>query len=141
MYLPAEEEELLELAHSMGHFAAGKTLQRLTAEYWWEDMARDVEEWTRSCPVCQARAKPQHKFGLLHSIQVPQEPFELIGADVVSGLPDADGISKALIVTDYFTKMADAYPIKDERAPTVARALMNWIERYGPPTRIIHDRG
>ena len=43
---------------------------------------------------------------------------------------------------DYFTKWAEAYPIRDHKATTVARVLLdNCFTRIGMPAEIITDHG
>ena len=43
---------------------------------------------------------------------------------------------------DYFTKWADAYPIRDHKATTVARVLLeNCFTRLGMTEEIVSDKG
>jgi hypothetical protein len=69
--------------------------------------------------------------------------FELIGMDLVKPGPrSAGGHEYVLTVTDYATKWAAAIPIKNKEAKTVAEAVYeNWICTFGPPEKILTDRG
>ena len=49
-------------------------------------------------------------------------PMERIAVDVLGPFPrSSSGNVYVLVVGDYFTKWLDAYPIKNQKAPTVAR--------------------
>lgn len=70
-------------------------------------------------------------------------PLERIALDIMSGLPrSTSGNKHILVIGDYFTKWADAYPIKDMEAKTVAKVL---VERFicplGVPNEIHTDQG
>ncbi|KAL2087111.1 hypothetical protein ACEWY4_018170 [Coilia grayii] len=56
--------------------------------------------------------------------------------------PASDGRENVLILTDIFTKYSQAIPTRDQRASTVAQALVqHWFYRFGPPARIHSDQG
>ena len=63
--------------------------------------------------------------------------------DIVGPLPrTARGNRYILTVVDHFTKHAEAYPLPDQEAPTVARAFLNeFMSRYGVPYVIHTDQG
>ena len=69
-------------------------------------------------------------------------PLELICIDFLTLEPDATGIKNILVITDHFTKYAQAYPTRDQTAKTVATTLWeNFICHYGFPRRIHSDQG
>jgi transposase InsO family protein len=46
------------------------------------------------------------------------------------------------VIGDTFTRFAWAYPVGDEKVETVAEVLLDgWILRYGPPEKLLSDRG
>ena len=138
----AFKELVLKDIHASGHFGVARTAEKLRRDWWWENMDQDVHAWVTACVECQLR-KTVHSnvYGLLHPIVTEAEPFATIGLDVVSGLPESQRCTKMVVIVDYFTKMVGAYPIVDEKAVTIADALLKWIWQYGAPRKIISDRG
>lgn len=56
--------------------------------------------------------------------------------------PDKKGIANVLVVTDHFTRYAQAFPTKDQKSVTVAKVLWEkYFVHYGLPARIHSDQG
>lgn len=128
-----------------GHFGVERTYFRVCQNYWWLGMYSDVKKYVLSCPIC-ARDKPsQVKIeGRLLSIPVPLEPFVLIGMDFVGPLPVSDtGNSYILVITEYLSKFATAFPVASATASVAAQVLVEeWILRgHGVPFSVLSDRG
>ena len=126
-----------------GHAKGDKLLQRLVGRFWWPRRAGDATEWHTTCDACQLFARPTHKpHGLLQSLLV-DEPFALMGMDIIGPLPcSSKGNKYILTCTDYFSRWLEAIPIADKAAATVARAFMtNVVCRWGAPTKVISDCG
>ena len=74
---------------------------------------------------------------------VSGEPFTRIGINILG--PDnvtAEGIKYILVISDYFTKWVQVYPIKDMEAKTVAEILLKeFISRMGLPVIIHSNQG
>lgn len=69
-------------------------------------------------------------------------PKELICIDFLSIKPDSKGVANVLVVTDHFTRYAQAYPAKDQKALMVAKILWEkFFVYYGLPPRIHSDQG
>ncbi len=68
--------------------------------------------------------------------------MELICIDFLSVEQDSKGIANVLVVNDHFTRYAQAYPAKDQKAVTVAKILWEkFFVCYGLPARIHSDQG
>ncbi|CAC5401788.1 unnamed protein product [Mytilus coruscus] len=69
--------------------------------------------------------------------------MERIGMDLLGPLPQSrQGNKFILIVSDYFTRWIEAYPIPDIQAHTICRVFIaEFISRYGIPRQIHTDRG
>ena len=70
-------------------------------------------------------------------------PMEHIALDILGPLPLSEsGNQYLLIVTDYFTKWPEVYPLPNQEATTVAKVLVNgMICRFGVPLEIHSDQG
>lgn len=56
--------------------------------------------------------------------------------------PDSKGMSNVLVITDQFTRYAQAFPTKNQRAQTAAKILVDkYFVYYGLPSRINLDQG
>ena len=154
LVIPAEgalRESLLRQHHDdprAGHFGAGKTLDLLTRKFHWKDIAGDVRRYVSSCEQCQGARMPTHRpYGSLQSLPLPEEPFQELTMDFISGLPSSQRdngheFDAILVVVDRFTKMGMFIPTtKTVTAETLARLFYEQVEcRYGTPVGIVTDR-
>jgi hypothetical protein len=126
-----------------GHAKGDRLLQRLVGKFWWPDCVREAHEWHRSCEACQLHARPRHApYGELRSAAA-LELFSMTAMDLVGPLPLSSGGNRYLLVwTDYLTRWAEAVPIPDKSAATVARGFVSSILcRWGAPLRVLTDCG
>ena len=69
-------------------------------------------------------------------------PMELIHLDFLKIEPSKGNYENVLIVTDHYTRYAQAYACKNQSALTTARCLWEqFIRHYGFPHRILNDKG
>jgi transposase InsO family protein len=126
-----------------GHFGVARTSRRLGSRFWWPQYKRDVEEKVKSCLVCElARASPPQRQGRM-AVYHPTRRFEMVAIDIMEISPKSGrGNTKVIVIGDTFTRYAWAYPVADEKSETIARVLLDgWILRYGPPEKLLSDRG
>ena len=93
--------------------------------------------------MCGSRNNPQCKP---RAPLVPSKvgfPGERLAMDVVGPFPKSDqGNKYVLIISDYFTRWTEAYPIPNQEAVTIAETLvMEYICRYGVPQYLHTDQG
>jgi Integrase core domain len=71
------------------------------------------------------------------------EPWERVSVDITGPHPrSCRGKQYILTLVDHFSKWAEAIPLSNHTAPTVAKALMtNVFSRYGVPRQLLTDRG
>ena len=136
---------VLQLTHdapSSGHMGTEKSFQRVQERFYWPGYARDVEAYVRSCSVCQQRQGSVPKpSAALQQIQVGS-PFEMIAMDMLE-LPRSErGNKYCLVISDYFTRWPEVFPLPDQQATTVARVLVDGVfARHGLPATIHSDQG
>ena len=104
----------------------------------------DVQRFVKHCRKCQenklVRVKTRQPMQITDT---PVQPFERIQIDILRPLPLTPRENKYILtIQDNFSKFADAIPLSQIDAATVATALAEqFISRYGCP-RIIHtDQG
>jgi hypothetical protein len=70
------------------------------------------------------------------------QPLELVCIDFLKVEPSKGGIENILVVTDHFSKYAQAFPCRNQTATTTAKVLYeNFFRHYGFPARLHSDQG
>ena len=73
---------------------------------------------------------------------VATAPLDVLTTDFTVLEPASDERENVLLITDIFTKFTQAIPTKDQKAKTVALALVNnWFVQFGVRRRIHSDQG
>ncbi|BHF67614.1 hypothetical protein SprV_0301064100 [Sparganum proliferum] len=137
-------DDVVERMHAeLGHSGTHKTEWALRRRYYWPNQKTDIQNILRSCGHCLGFKSPGHSYRApLQPIKTGY-PNERVAVDLVGPIaPSARGNRFILVMVDCFTKMAEAVPLPDASAPTVARAIFNgWICRWGAPDQLHSDRG
>lgn len=148
--VPAQlRPELLRLAHEhglAGHGGRDQTAARLRPLFWWPHMHNDVRKFVTSCTTCQSfRHTHKQTHNPLTPLDAPSNINERIHVDLFGPLSHPDsptGHKFVCIITDAFSKLAEAHAINDKEAGTVANCIFQqWFCRFGIPRRIISDGG
>ncbi|XP_031257652.1 uncharacterized protein LOC116115659 [Pistacia vera] len=126
-----------------GHSGFFRTFKRLSSVVYWEGMKRDIKEFVDSCAVCQ-----QNKYqalspaGLLQPLSIPEQVWEDISMDFITGLPKTNSADTILVVVDRLTKYSHFLSLKHPYTATdVAHLFIKeivWL--HGFPLSIISDR-
>jgi hypothetical protein len=138
-----EISNVLKECHCKGHFGFKRTYARVQDQFFWLGMSKDVQEYCKSCLICQKRGyKAEEKNGLMKIRDVSRR-FEMIGMDIYSGIPmDKEGYKYVLVITAHLTKWATTVPMRTKTATEVAEATFeNWITKFGAPEAILTDGG
>lgn len=139
------KHRIREVHHQACHLGTFKTFHKLAESFYWPKMYADVATYIRGCRVCHA-IKPVQKrpSGLMLSPQhAVSKPFELLCADLVGPLPRTrSGYQYILVVADCFSKFAFFFPLRQAKAPAIAKILEdNIFLVFGCPNSIIVDNG
>ena len=104
-------------------------------------MNKDVEGKVANCPNCILRKTKSNRFAELVSIETSQ-PLEMICIDFLCLEQSKGGYENILVITDHFTRYAQAIPTRNQTAQTTARCLWEFfIQHYSFPARIHSDQG
>jgi transposase InsO family protein len=139
-------KQVIALNHSpvtVAHPGRSRTLDILCLRFYWPGMRAAVEEYVRTCQECQL-LKPRHEFKApLGDVAEPTRPFEILAIDVLGPFPVTPDKNRYILTfMDHLTRYAEAVPIPDTTARTVARAYVTAIiSRHGASTKLLSDRG
>ena len=127
---------------SAGHQGKSRTLSLARQRFFWVGMKRDVDDHVKNCHRCVVGKTPEPgACAPLESIRT-SEPMELVCIDFWSAEVNDGKSMDVLVVTDHFSKMAHAFPCKNQSAKQVARKLWDdFFLVYGFPRRIHSDQG
>ena len=137
----AYRQRAIEGCHDqVGHLGQDRVLDLLRDRFYWPGMYVDVVSYINSFPRCLCR-KSQPDKGPLLNIEASQ-PLELIHLDYLKIELSKGNIENVLVITDHFTRYAQAFLSKTQTALATAKLLWNnFISHYGFPSKIITDQG
>ncbi|XP_020426562.1 uncharacterized protein K02A2.6-like [Prunus persica] len=107
-------------------------------------MVKDCMDYVKKCQACQFHANFIHQPPEPLHPTITSWPFDVWGLDVVGPIApkSSDGHSYILAATYYFSKWAEAVPLKEVKKENVVSFIkVNIINRYGVPRYIITDNG
>jgi len=137
------QRELTWDTHKQARAGAGRVTRCLQLQGYWLGMTRDVRLRVRKCEICQA-SKHGHSTETagrrcLHA----GRPRQVVAVDLEGSMPmSVRGNNWKLVLTDHFTRWANALAIPDASATMVARALDQQVFCYfGLPEQIHSDQG
>ncbi|PFX14793.1 Transposon Ty3-I Gag-Pol polyprotein [Stylophora pistillata] len=138
--------EILRVGHTIplsGHMGSKKTVERITAHFFWPGLSFDVRKYCATCPQCQVVArKLKSKRAPLRPVDIVTEPFKKIAIDIVGELPrTTTGYRYILTIVDYATRYPEAIPLRSTSSKAVADALIQYFSRVGIPDKIVSDQG
>ena len=76
----------------MAHPGVKNTLREAQQQYYWPLMRRDVPNWTKACPHCQAAKITRHNTAPPVMLPPASEKLRDIHLDVVGPLPEVKGM-------------------------------------------------
>lgn len=143
---PVEIQQILKDFHDSplaGHQGVRRMAQKISQQYKWIGLHKDVQTFVRNCKTCQL-SKPR---GLSKQpMQITSNSrtiFSTIHIDCVGPLPDStQGFKYIFTFMDELSRYFGATPMIDHTADTVARTLVeSVILRFGIPEIIFSDLG
>ena len=121
---PSYRSKAMAGCHDLvGHLSQDRVMELLRDRFFLPGMHMDAASYINSCPGC-IRRKTQPDTAPLHNIEATQ-PLELVHLDYLQIEPSKGNIENILIVTDHFTRYAQAYPSKTQTALATAKLLWN----------------
>ncbi|GJP81062.1 hypothetical protein CLOP_g11242 [Closterium sp. NIES-67] len=107
-------------------------------------LSRPAHKFVTSCTTCQRmKSSKQKKAGLLRPLPVPEQAWQVVSLEFITGLPTTtSGHDTILVVIDKFSKMGHFIPTHTTtRTEETAQLFVRYIiSQHGIPTTIISDR-
>ena len=76
----------------------------------------DITNWCQNCPWCQKRKSPNKKAQYPMRQYLVGAPMEHVAVDILGPLAESNLGNKLIcIVSDYFTKWVEAFPMPNKR--------------------------
>ena len=136
-----QQDIFMAYHNNLGHQGKERTLSVLKRRFYWPGMDKDVQNMIRQCGRCIRRKTAVKKKAELVNITT-RSPMELVCIDFLSLEPSKGGHESILVITDHFTRLAQAIPLRNQKATTTARALFdNFFIHYGFPGKLHSDQG
>lgn len=113
------ETGLKSLHDQSGHLGFDKTYGLVRERFYWPRMKTEVEKYCKNCPRCiQRKTLPKRAAELSHLNS--EGPMDLVCIDFLTIEPDSRNVCNVLVITDHYTRYAQAFATRDQKASTVA---------------------
>ncbi|XP_042032226.1 uncharacterized protein LOC121778901 [Salvia splendens] len=128
---------------SAGHPGFERTLRRVTADFYWPNMKKEVKQFVEACVVCQTtKYSTQKPAGLLQPLPIPSQVWEDVSMDFITGLPQSRGYTVVMVAVDRLSKYAHFAPLPTNfDTIKVANVFIDTVVRHhGFPKTLVSDR-
>ncbi|KAL5011209.1 hypothetical protein ScPMuIL_011709, partial [Solemya velum] len=123
-----------------GHQGRDRTRWLVKQRFFWTGLDSDVDRYVKNCANCIRRKSPIGISAELVPIQTSQ-PMELVCIDFLGLERSKGGYENILVITDHFTRYAQAIPTRNQKAKITAQALYDFFCHYGFPAKLHSDQG
>ena len=127
-----------------GHFGIGNTYEFLHCSYYWPNMQGFMRRYMRYCYVCKrSKGSRFKKQGVLQPLPVPEQRWQDISIDLVTGIPEVQGCDAILTMVDRLSKKRHYIgTTKELNAEGLASFFLKHMwKHHGFPQSIVSDRG
>ena len=95
----------------LGYFGVVRMAAHIKQFYYWKRMTDHIKRYCETCSICQRIKSDKQKVpGLLSPLLVPDRPWDMVGMDFVTQLPQSEGFNAVLTFTYLYSKMVHLVP-------------------------------
>ncbi|CAC5405926.1 unnamed protein product [Mytilus coruscus] len=139
-------KDILQLLHNnptSGHLGIHKTVARVRRIFYLVDFKADILKWIQQCTMCTSRKQPPRRAKSKMKQYHVGAPMERVALDIIGPFPlSKKGNKYSLIVSDYFTRWAEGYPMPDMETKTIIDNFANnFVCIFGVPRQIHTNQG
>ena len=127
-----------------GHLGIGNTYELLHRNYYWPNMQGFVKKYVCHCDTCKrSKSSRFKKQGVLWPLSVPDQRWQDISIDFVTGIPAVKGANAICNIVDRLSKERHHIDTdKEFDAEKLADLFVHHVWKlHGLPRSIILDRG
>lgn len=108
-----------------GHLGVDRLREKVRVRFFWPGWGNEIEQWVRQCEACNmyktTGTAPRAPMCRVQAFR----PFEKVGIDLIGLLPIIlNGHHHIMVIVDYFSKWAEAFPIPDKESSTATKILV-----------------
>ncbi|KAF1333192.1 polyprotein, partial [Globisporangium splendens] len=125
------------------HPGVRRTQLKAAQWYYWPALEKDIHEYVGSCQTCARwKSNNRKKVGLMMPIPTPQECWDVVSMDFITGLPVSEGFDAIFVTVDKLSKRPKYHPTHSTAdAEGTAKVFFEAVVRHhGLPKVIISDR-
>ncbi|KAF9762011.1 Transposon Tf2-11 polyprotein [Nosema granulosis] len=125
----------------LGHGSVNSMKYALLKKYRWNNCNQDIEEFVKSCEVCQKEKPAQEDRGNI--ALVTNKMGDLWEVDIVGPLRESEQVFKYILtMIDHYTKITEVALLYTKDMESVLAIIDRKIcRKYGVPKKILTDNG
>jgi transposase InsO family protein len=126
-----------------GHPGREVTAALMIRQFFWPNMLKDIRRFVRNCDICgRTKAWRDRRQGFLKPLPIPDRIWREISVDFIDQLPESNGRTNLMVITDRLSKGVILEPLQSTTADDVASVFLRTFYRnHGLPSAIVSDRG
>jgi hypothetical protein len=120
LYIPPDMalcQDIVKSCHdapTAGHSGQSQTLKLVSHHYWWPRVRSFVTEYVSGCDTCQRNKAGVHQNVGLTLNNVPESLWQVVGQDLITGLPSVKSFNAIATFVDHYGKQVYVVPTTDK---------------------------